>query len=741
MARWGWLLLLMGGLAAGTYVFWPAAEESAPGVAVYAGPRPQALVLVAPELRQEVDAQGVLRINSVPRPVAEGSIDRFWNRLGNLHAGRAKAAPRQADLDAAHLGAGAQPPFQVLDGGGRRLLAAAWRTGTDAAEGLVAHVPAADQLAFLDATEAHELIAAFARLDPAGLLPPLDRVQGLGAVDRQFVKNGSRWLDASAPERPQLTGRVNHLLRLLARVELQHWLIPAPSQPPLATCTVELPDGPRQVQLHRDPPLLALQDLPPQAITPELVVAVLAALADLERDFLYDQPPSSLRDPVDRVVVARDGVEWYRLQRREGDDTAELPRWTLLLADQRRLDADLMAADRFVQALLDLEVRAPQRRPKPLDAAPPTGLTVTIIGHGLARPWWVSVSGSRIGGPEHEAEAVTIPQLLREPDPQQALSPLLLGRAAERLVRIQRVRHRPEGDLVEALSRQGTGSSWRCLPLTAKSGAAPVAGEERAVDALAMDRLLRALAGSRAGSVQLYDPAVHAQLAPECSLTVRLAPLPPAEADRAVLEEDTIAQDRAWHLSRHGAGWLAIDEIPERVYVLDEALVDVLFADLEAPVLLPLVSGQVHELRFAPTGGEAYRLRRNGAGWDLRLGDAAAEPADAAAVEAWLLRAGRLEIQRAVGDAVPLLPDASGVRGLIELVVPAGGGGSERFSMVLGATQEGSTVVSVSSSLPRVVPLPGRVWLSAAAVEGLLPAAAAFRDPARLRQQRQEPTP
>lgn len=703
MSRWGWLALAAAVIALAAYAFWPRAAVGGM-VGLVAGPLPREFTVRAGGIEQDVD-WGSVWIGELQRPLDPRRVERLATALD------AVAVPSDRVIDPV-----AETELAAYGIDGSREIAWSGRVLRWGRAGGLAYVWDGRRVFAAPTRLADELDAVAGRLDDPTLLPNLGNAVAL-EIGGMRIERGAdgRWRDRDRAERPTMTARAGRLLRLLQSLRLERLDGAAPEGAPSLALGIELGGGVRhRLAIHRGtgggPSTAVIDDLPAQPLDAGRSAELEHAAAALARDGLIDADPAAALTVTSRLEVTLAGERWFTCERRQEVYLPGETDWELAWSGGRET-ADEGAIATVLRTLCALDVERALPGPDP---APPSPLArrYRVLGQEGSVSELV-VDGERAWTPWHHGR-LSEPTRLALLQPADLLDLRLVASPPERVVKLQRRADEPA--LREVLARGDDGAWTRTHPQRAP------------VDAVAVARLARALTTARALGARLLGDEDRAALAkPALELDLRLAPRSAGAPSIEIADErDTVPLDVGFAFYRDAAGaWRAIDKDGGVSYAVEESLVELARAPLEADVALPVLPGSVVRIEIAARGTRFALQRGAAGGWTLHSETPSAPPAAAEPTEVlrWLRTLSGLRARARTPDASPLLPVQAFAA--ITVVQPAAGGGEERLTLALAEPVGGEAEASVDSTRAGT-PLPrGRFRIDAG--EALALAAAAER--------------
>lgn len=726
MSRIAWTLVLAVLVAGGAYVFWPEPQTAAERFVDAS--QPATFTVRCKGLEQRVDGTRVL-VGRLDLAADRGKVGALWNVLAGLPVPPGKTVDRVTEDQLAGYGLDSS---RELSAEGLRLRWGA-SGGTD-----YAWNGATRRLVVLPTGAAAAIDAAAQRLDDRKLLPANLLADRLVADGTTFVRQGAAWTVELHPERPSPARRVNALLQLAAGLALTD--LDAPPVPTLAPVAARLsltgtaadgdpmemgPESKRRIvlvelALHRDLAgggQVAVQGLPPQRLDPAAFLAWEGAFAALKQDLLLTLDEVVPRSEIMAFVVARDGAELFRLERREKPSGTDEHRWDLAWPGGRD-DAAPDAFTRFTALLDSLRIREP--RAEGLPRALPAGATeITIRWGRKGQSYRLALAGPQAWSEQHRGRLADDPAtVLDQLVPGRWLDRRLLRRDPGRVAKIQRVLHDEIPRREEVVTRNEAGAWLRTWPK--QSAAQPV-------DAAAVERLVRLLAGAELGRLRFATAEDRAILAdPQVEFDLRFAATTAGKQSIADTDVDETAdQDWGMALRRDAAGgpWRGIDRDGQFGFTLDEELVEALRLPFDPGAVFPVVPALVKRCEIR-RGERLTVLVRVGARWTVAEGGDPL-PADEQAVRRWFRALGQLSA--AARDDRAVEPPAVQLEGSVRCEVPGLDGGTEVQSLAVGRLGTLAKVPVWTASDKAVSRFPrGRCEIPASSAEAALPAAAAF---------------
>lgn len=726
MNKLAWLVVLTVLVAGGAYVFWPEPEVTAERFTDAA--QPARFTVRCNGLEQRVDGTRVT-IGGVELAADRGKVGALWNALSGIPVQPGRTVERIGEDQLAGYGLG----------GGRELSAEGVRLRWGATGGTdYAWNAAQKRVVVLPAGASAAIDAAAQRLDDRKLLPAnllADRLVVDGTV---FVRNGGSWSAELHPERPSAARRINALLQLASTLALTD--LAAPPVPALAPLAAKLsitgtaadgdpmemgPDTKRrlvlvELALYRDLAgggQVAVQGLPPQRLDPAAFLAWEGAVASLKQDLLLTVDELVPRSEITAFVVARDGAELFRLERREKPSGTDEHRWDLAWPGGRD-DAAPDSFTRFLALLDNLRIREPRAEGLPKEL--PAGATVITIRWGRqGQSTRVALAGPQVWSERHRGRLADDPaSVLDQLVPGRWLDRRLLRRDPGRVAKIQRVLHDETPRREEVVTRNESGAWLRTWP---KQGAA------QPVDAAAVERLVRQLAGAELGRMRFATAEDRAILAdPQLEFDLRFASTTAGKQSIADTDvDDTADQDWGMALRREQDGkiWRGVDRDGQFGFTLDDEVVEALRQPFDPGAVFPVVPALVKRCEIR-RGERLTVLVREGARWTVAEGGEP-RPADEQAVRRWFRALGQLSA--AARDDRAVEPPPAQLEGSVRCEVPGLEGGTELLALAVGRLGTLARVPVWTSSDKAVSRFPrGRSEIPAAAAEQVLPAAAAF---------------
>ena len=693
------------------YLFWTTGEDGP------TGPEPfvslpvewQELVVLGRGLEQHLDGDDLV-INGFPRLVDRRRLGRLERRFRRLRlppeSQRAAVAPTALAAYGLSL-----DPAQMPDGAGlvrvdgEPLLA--WGRHQ---QQVYCYDPASRRLAAVPAASVGLLVEMTERLDEPVLIADADdwhRLQIDGATWR-YDEDSRDWHDPMHPAAAPGDERIRRLQGLVGRIELLDWQgaeqLADTDGHRLQVTTDAGSDWHLRFGGDATGGWAATPGQPPQHITAGLWTELDAVVTDLQEERLFDLQLPGTEALIERVVVERQGTEWFRLERRgAGDREHGHSSWSLL-QDDLIFDAEATIGRQFERAFAEIAVQdsawlAGADAPV-VPTVPDWRVTISGDDYQAGAALTVAAQGDRLFSDVRSGLIVEVPPLLAGLHPDRCLSPVLIGVDPRRVVKIQWAEGRETAERAMILDRPD-GGSWRMRELEGV-GLEQWRAETVTPDPFAVERLVRAVAGMRAEDVRLATDTDRAR-GTHASLTVRIAPI--ADQTSAASDpldlRDTLEIDKAWYVL--SAAFRQQDETPVwlrdgdglLMYRLSHEQVDLLWSSRVEP-LLPLVPSVVMAVHWRPADPTAatVRLWRTTEGWRLRHGEGATWPADDRVVERFLLRLAGLEARQTDNEAAPVQITEAGCPGLLTIEVLGRGEKTERWELTM-AVQDEQTWLSV----------------------------------------------
>jgi len=707
MTRLGWAVLVAVILALGGFVLWTA-DPTTRWERLWTGTAPVDFVIVADGREQRVIKDRV-RIAGVDLPLDPAKAKRLWDGLALLSARAEDLSANVPDDALKHYGL--DPVQRRIEAAGVRFSWGITPEGRAYVGDLVQH-----RVFALDPTRLAGLVARTGRLDRDQVIDVDRPWQRLDVDGQGLTVRGPELIAEAAPQRPPFTLRGRRLFASLARVAVRDLAgVAVPTGQPAHRLSLEVAVPPGQpaataVVLRLWPTgdggVLAVDGYPAQRVDAVTWAEWTTAIAAFSEDRLFNLDAGLVTQPVESVNVQRGGRELFSLRRRGFNDINDgRSQWDVVWEGGRE-PADPLSPLLLLAAFNELAVRSPRLRTAVESVPLPAALVVTLNSQLLRGQAVLEIAGDTVRSPSHVATVARLPDLLAGLRGDRFLDLTVVGRSHQRAVRFQREGRGAAGEaLAQRFDREANGTWIQVQP------------QARAVDQLAVDRLVRALCQARALSAHLVDAddraRVAAQIAAaELTVALRFAAKPSAKADDAVDLDETVAQDLGLAFVRAGesstGSWTAYESTGTRAWVVDADLVETLRASVDDPVVLPVAATLVGRIEFTFTraGGrdpaDSYSLLRRGDGWvALRKG----VPADAArpAKDIEVRRLFRLLGTLRAEAVVPPGPGVGRIAGehlagTLFCELPGLEGDHERLTVEIGVTSNGRATLHTESS-------------------------------------------
>lgn len=700
MGRLGWAILGIVALALAAYVLWPdpSADDR---IAVYDGPVPTAYRVQAGGIEQEVDGAHVT-IAGVRLALDREKHDALWGFVASLRGGVKQVVTGGEALDAYGLG------------GGREVAATGVRLRWGSAggshylwEGL------SGRLFVIDRALRERLDTLTRRLDRP-VVASFDAVRRIEVAGLSLVMLAGDWRDEVRGGRPPLTRQVAVLAGLVEAVRIDDLAGKAPVGAPevvrlrLRPESEIAPGTEVVVWKTADGGTVQVDALPAQRLDAATVAAWTEAAADLWHDRLFNLAREFALKPLVEVIVSRGGKELFHLEKHGlRDEEYGMSMWDVVWPGGREV-ADAGAAARI--ALAADELRSNDARPRGAEAPPADAIVIDFVFQVTRNRIPLVIAGDEVWSPTHRGR-VKLPEDLALLTPERQLDLRLASRDPRRAIKLQRV-VAGRGEVVVA---DAPGAAWR------RTFPAEVRGQ--AVDALAVERVVRILCAARARSARAVGATDRLVLEkPEFELDLRFAPVASRRSNDQARLDDSDDSELGLAFAREGDGWRAVDKEGTVSWLVDAELVEQLRAPFDEGQVLPVAPSLVQRIEVVAPGRRLY-LFAGTDGWSLRATGAdgrlgAARPADPVQVRRYLRTLTGLMAERRDGAAGPLQPDESA--GSVSLILPGRGEDEEQLVLGIAKPVAGQVALTVDGTAVRVPR--GRAYVPIAAAADLLPA-------------------
>jgi hypothetical protein len=694
------------------YLFRPDVQVEAQVALLSAAP-PQQYHLQAPGLAQDIDHQ-LVSLKGLKRPLDIAKADAWWGYLRQLSAPQALVVPGISEPQLKAYG---------IDGS-RELSASALRLRWGEADGKGYLWDGISGRIFACRAEVVRHLDSLAvRFDRASLVD-VEKLAGFsltrGALVTSAVEQGGEWRDAGHPGRPPLTTRVQLVLVLLSALRLDDFSTPAPSGIP-DIGELRLSRGGEALAIEQrvrlwsagGGALVAVDDLPAQALSAAAARTWRAALADVERDYVVELRRRFAVSPLTELLVLKGGSLKFRLEKHGLRDVSEgLSQWDVVWPSGREI-ASGEAASQIALALDTLAVDGVT--PGAAGDTPPADATVLDFVFQLdLHHERIAISGApgkwTLWGPTHRGNVAELPPLLAHLDPANMLDLGLIDRPWSQVVKIQRISRRP-GQQAEEVFAVDAGGTWRqTFPADARA---------RQIDQLAIEQLARAACAARAQSARFVTAEDRGVISdPDFEFDLRFLPRQVKHSSDTARLDETTDQDLGFCFRREGESWRAVNREAGVSYLLGADAVELLRTTVADNLVMPLVPSLVRRIEVVAPNVH-YLLSEDSGSWtahalDHELKEGPAQQADAVEVRRLLRRLAGLRAARIEAKAAPLSAKEAVASVVCEQPV---GAVKEVITLSIGALAPGAgeVVLSAETTATTHHPPPGRCYLPVSA--------------------------
>lgn len=567
------------------------------------------------------------------------------------------------------------------------------------------------------------------RLDNPRYLPGDLGGESLQIDTLQLAINTSRaqWLAEGESDRPPFGARIDRLFQVIRRISLSDLNGQLPPGARLvhsigfpSDTAGETDSGLRALQIHEHESdwWVAFESLPAQRLSTSLKSQIGGRILAFAEDPLFDLSTPRGSQPVNRIVFEKGAQPWFTL-RRTGEEDVFQGKSNWAVSWPGGLETAVGdVPQRMIRALNAIRVQQPyvisEAERKNINGGPDSWRMQLYTETGALFAV-VLFDGEQVWSYTHRGVVASLPEDLQEISPSSFLDNKVIGLSPERVQWFQRVTHAASGeDQAEVFGRESQQSWQRLFP------------RAEAVDGRAVEQVLRTLAVLKGEDVRLATDSDREILtAPERSVALRILGKGDVGGREAEDLLDTIDRDWALFLRKEADSWRAIELNGTQSFLLSEAAVSSLFADLLQDALLPMAVSLLQSVEVQRADNESYLLTAQGEGeWQVRAGSELTT-ADRIEVRRWLQDFARIQVQEYQPNSVPLIEGDSEAR--IICTAPLPGGGIETLFFSIGAEENGMRAVSVRSSSAETVLPQGRMIVSADALNVLLSPVSRFQ--------------
>lgn len=686
------------------------------------------IVTIKPPVDYQLQANGVhqvvvgktVTIGAIALPLAEEVASGMWNQWSAIAVPTEKVVRGIPASGFAAHDYGIDSSVRRLWGDGFDL---SWGSANDS--GYIADLLSGS--VFVVGAEAIKRLDQLSgRLDSGNPLPPGAAVKSVESGSTRITTGDGGWVAVGASMRPDFRLRVEAIMRLASSIRVAdlHGIMPEGAEP-IATVRVEVDSqtaamarlpATYDIRVTRTPNggALAVNQLPVQRLTTDELAAWQSAIAALAEDRLFNLGDGVSPNPMEGMVVEKNGKPWFRLVSTTAKDMDDFSsRWDVVW-DGGREFADPSAAQRLIAQLNDLTVHDVHMT-LALEEDWKECVSLMLIGKGIHGSVFLQMRGREVRNATHTGVVTRMGDLLEHLSPDQFLDTMIAGRSPERVMKIQRRFTDRQPAVEEVLVRDSRGGWSRTWP------------RSEPVDPVAVQRVARVIATSRALNARLATPEDRAIAnAPTFEIAVRFGPKPTGKANDFTELEDTTTNDLGLSIRKDADGhWRALAIGTGTAYELDDDVVEQLRQDVANPVVLPLVPALVRRVQLS-NGVTTIGLARSGEQWLLAVGDKAVA-ANAVEVRRLLRDLAALTARRRSAGGALAIQD---IALTISLELPGFDRESERLLLQIGkpgaaGAAADEVALFAESTRPGSLEM-GRAFTGAAQIAGFVADAARF---------------